>query len=259
MSIRFLLLVAMLSISSVPIVFAQPSTPAKPAHDTAAVEKEIRDFYDAYAADLLGAKRESIAARYDERGYYRMGNGSKRFVPMADVKEAYLKRWSPPKTFAWKDLSIEIMSPEAAVVTSLFDWETSTLSYTALLTKRLGKWLIRVEDESMSPTLYAIKDISGSRSVPGPFKYTLTAQPTASISAHRHSVDMKITVKSGQKFILMGDLNATKVQRFDVGSTFTIPAGTWHVEWWETETVEEIEVVSPMKTERASPATPRMP
>jgi len=227
-----------------------------------AVEKEVREFYDSYGEDMRQARRENIAARYDDRGYYVVGNGAKRFVTFADSRERYLKRWTPPKSFNWRDLSFEVVSPDAVVVTGFFDHESTSseklaFSYTALLTKRSGKWLIRVEDESMSPVAYTSKDISGSRSAAGPYKYLFTAQPFASISAHRHSVDMKITVKSGQKFILMGDLNAAKVQRFDAGSTFTIPAGTWHVEWWETETVEEIEVVNPMKTERASPATPR--
>jgi hypothetical protein len=69
---------------------------------------------------------------------------------------------------------------------------------------------------------------------------------------------MKITVKSGRKYILMGDLDNAKVQRFEAGSTFVIPANTWHVEWWETETVEEIEIMAPTRTERATPTTPRV-
>lgn len=52
----------------------------------------------------------------------------------------------------------------------------------------------------------------------------------ASIAAHRHSVDMKITVREGRKFILMGDLENARVQVFEVGSTFVIPANTWHME-----------------------------
>lgn len=47
------------------------------------------------------------------------------------------------------------------------------------------------------------------------------------------------------------------VQVFEASSTFVIPANTWHMEWWET--VEEIEIIAPMKTERASPSTLRVP
>lgn len=230
----------------------------------AATEREIREFYDSYAEDLRSARREAIANRYDRRGYFSLGNGRKQLVSFEESKNRYLNRWTGPKSFEWKDLSIEVLSPDAAVVTGLFDWqpisgEKATLSYSSLLTKQSGEWLIRVEDESISPVGYTTKPVSGSSSQPGLYKYILTAQPTASIAAHCHSVEMKITVRSGRKFILMGDLNNAKVQVFEAGSTFVIPAQTWHVEWWETETVEEIEVVAPMVTERASPSTPRTP
>ncbi len=100
--------------------------------------------------------------------------------------------------------------------------------------------------------------LAGNPSEAGPFHYYYQAPAGASLSAHRHSVDMRITVRSGRKFILMGpDLEAARVQRFDAGATFVIPAGTWHVEWWETDTLEEIEGVGPMRSDRASPATPR--
>jgi hypothetical protein len=37
-----------------------------------------------------------------------------------------------------------------------------------------------------------------------------------------------------------------------------IPAGVWHVEWFESDTITEIEIVAPWETERASPETPRV-
>lgn len=70
---------------------------------------------------------------------------------------------------------------------------------------------------------------------------------------------MRITIKKGSAFILMGDLEKAKVQRFDAGATFVIPAGTWHVEWFENEMAAEIETIAPTKTERAGPASPRVP
>ncbi len=69
---------------------------------------------------------------------------------------------------------------------------------------------------------------------------------------------MNIKVISGRKLILMGDLDNAKVQVVEAGSSVLIPANTWHVEWWETETLEEISGTGPMKTERASPASPRI-
>jgi hypothetical protein len=102
--------------------------------------------------------------------------------------------------------------------------------------------------------------LAGNPSEAGPFRYYYQAPAGASLAAHRHSVDMRITVRTGRKFILRGmDLESARVQRFEAGSTFVIPAGTWHVEWWESDTLEDIEGVGPMRSDRASPATPRTP
>ena len=230
----------------------------------AATEKEIKEFFDSYAEDLRSARREAIANRYDSRGYYRLGNGGKRLVSFADSRDRYLNRWTPPKSFEWKNLSIEVLSPNAAVVVGQFDLQAAsgekwTASYSGLLVKDSGKWRIRVEDESFSPDDYSTEPISGDRNKPGNVKYKLKANAGASIGAHRHSADMRIKVVSGRKFILMGDLNNAKVQVFEAGSSFIIPANVWHVEWWEAETVEEIDIIAPWTTERATPTTPRMP
>ena len=102
--------------------------------------------------------------------------------------------------------------------------------------------------------------IEGNPAEPGPFRYYYLAPAGASLSAHRHTADMRITVRSGRKFIIMGaELETARVQRFEPGSTFVIPAGAWHVEWWESDTLEDITGIGPMRSERASPATPRTP
>jgi len=225
-------------------------------------EQELRAFYDAYADDLLHNRGEAIANRYDTRGYYSLGNGNKQFFTLDEAKVRYTTRWTGPKGFAWKDMAFEILSPDSASVTGLFDWESpsgdkGTLSYSAVLVVSGGQWRIRVEDESFNSMGLTTKTIIGNRNKPGPYRFSLTAQPGASVSAHKHTADMKITVKSGKKFILMGDLNTAKVQMFETGSTFVIPANTWHVEWWENETVEDIEMTAPTTTIRAVPSSPR--
>jgi len=240
------------------------SKPQKQNDATATAEREIRGFFDAYAEDLRAARREAIADRYDRRGYFRVGNGNKTFVSFEDTKKRYLSGWTPPKSFVWKELSVEVLSPEAALVVGQSDsqaatGETRIASYSGLLIKDSGKWRIRVEDESISPLGFTTETISGDRNAPGLYKYRLKATPGASIGAHRHLMDMKIFVRAGRKFILMGDLETAKLQVFETGSTFVIPANTWHVEWWEAETIEEIELVAPMITERATPVTPRTP
>jgi quercetin dioxygenase-like cupin family protein len=229
-----------------------------------AAELELKQFFAEYGEDIRQARREAIANRYDSRGYFSVGNGVKSYLTFDETKERYLKRWTGPKSFEWKDLSFELLSPTSAAAAGLFDIEfangqKATYSYSASLIKQSGKWKIRVEDESANTSGYTTRTTSGDRNTPGVWKYSLTAQPGAAISAHRHNSDMKVTVASGRKFILMGDLDTAKVQIFEKGSTFVIPANAWHVEWWETETVEEIEITVPMRTERASPATPRGP
>jgi hypothetical protein len=98
---------------------------------------------------------------------------------------------------------------------------------------------------------------SGNAGNPGPFRYTFMYPPGTSFGARRHSIDQTITVRRGRDFILMGNLDSARVQHFDAGATFVIPAGTWHVEWFETETVVDIQGVGPRQTEFASPQTPR--
>jgi hypothetical protein len=132
------------------------TTTAQNQNDAAIVEREIKEFFDSYAEDLRQHRREAIANRYDPRGYFRMGNGSKTLVSLEDVKNRYLTKWVGPKSFEWRDVSIEVLSPAAAVVVGLFDWqrdagEKETYSYTGLLVKQSGKWRIRLEDESGAP------------------------------------------------------------------------------------------------------------
>lgn len=261
--VRFLLAGCLLLCGGLVAEAQKPEIPTPGNQNNAATEREIREFFNSYAEDLRRHRGEAIAERYDSRGYFRMGNGTKTLVSFEDNKKRYLSDWAGPKSFEWKDLSIEVLSKDSAVVTALFDWqvgvgEARTYSYTGLLIKQSGKWRIRVEDES-GAALTGTTPITGNSSAAGAFKYLYKASAGASVAAHRHSVDLRITVRSGRKFILMGDLTKATVQIFEAGSTFTIPAGTWHVEWWETDTVEEIEGTGPMLTERATPKTPRMP
>ena len=225
-------------------------------------EQEIESFFEKYAEHLRQSQRGAIASLYDTSGCYMLGSGHKEFVSFQDNKDYYLTKWNAPKSFDWKDISIEVISPTAAVVTAIFIWERSTgekrtSSYTGFLINQSGQWRIRVEDKSFNTSGFTTKIISGSSSVAGPYKYLFTAQAGSSISAHLHSADMHIKVVSGRKFIIMGDLDESKVQRFEAGTSFVIPRDTWHVEWWEEETVEEIEMLAPVQTKRATPETPR--
>jgi len=101
-----------------------------------------------------------------------------------------------------------------------------------------------------------LRRISGVRAEAGPFREYYQTPAGTSSGAHRHTADMHIRVLSGRQFILMGDLESARVQRFDAGQHFVIPAGVWHVEWFEEDTLVEISGVGPMRTERA-PAVQR--
>lgn len=68
-------------------------------------EREIRDFFNAYAEDLRLHRGEAVAARYDSRGYYRMGNGTKTLVSFEENRKRFVNNWAGPKFFEWKDLS----------------------------------------------------------------------------------------------------------------------------------------------------------
>lgn len=135
-------------------MFAAAICGSAQANADAAVLAEVKAFYSAYADDLKQARREAITERYDRRGTYFLGNGSKALESFEESRRYYLGKWTPPKSFAWKDLEFEVVSPTAVVVIGRFDWATEkepkavTCSYTGLVTKGSGQWRIRVEDES---------------------------------------------------------------------------------------------------------------
>lgn len=150
MSKTRILTVLLLCVGSAIAAFTQSPT------KISATERSVREFYDSYAEDLRGHSREAIADRYDRRGVYMAGNGRKSLDAFEKIKGRYLKDWSGPKSFNWKDLSVEVISKDCAVVSALFEWQaesgaTFTYSYTGLLIKRDGNWRIRLEDESTAP------------------------------------------------------------------------------------------------------------
>ena len=103
-----------------------------------------------------------------------------------------------------------------------------------------------------------LRQIAGVRTEPGPFRYYYRTPATTSLAAHRHTAAIRIQVLEGRQYILMGpDLETARAQSFAAGTAFDIPAGMWHVEWFEEDTLVEISGIGPMRTERATPTTPR--
>ena len=98
---------------------------------------------------------------------------------------------------------------------------------------------------------------AGDPSKAGPFRYLLKVAPGTAVGVHRHTAAMHIRVVQGRKFVLMGDPPERQpVRVVEEGETLTIPAGVWHVEWWEAATVEEISGTGPLHTERPPEAVP---
>ena len=93
------------------------------------------------------------------------------------------------------------------------------------------------------------RDLVGDPTRPGPFKYQLKITAGTRVAAHQHSKDVNVKVVSGSMFINIAEpQESSRVQRFAAGSSFIVPAHAWHDEWWDEETVLEVEGVGPMDT-----------
>src|ERR1051325_4415181 len=72
------------------------------ALNTTGIEKEIRQFFDEYAADLRQQHRDAIADGYDSRGAFLLGHGMKGFEDLASIRKRHRSNWTGPKPFKWK-------------------------------------------------------------------------------------------------------------------------------------------------------------
>ncbi|HEU4562745.1 MAG TPA: hypothetical protein VFS20_33250 [Longimicrobium sp.] len=132
-------------------------TPATIRAEENSLVSEARAFMESYAVDLREGRRDAIIARYDPRGAYMMGRGEKRLLPTDSITAIYRgNQWQPPASFTWNDLSYEVVGPDAVVVAGTFDWGIDAsrklrVSYTGLLLRRDGRWMIRLEDEDAAP------------------------------------------------------------------------------------------------------------
>jgi hypothetical protein len=101
----------------------------------------------------------------------------------------------------------------------------------------------------------SLRRISGDPATAGPFRYQLEMPSGARIESHRHSTDMHVKVLRGSMFITMSG----ETRHFTGGSEFTIPADTWHLEWWDELSIMEASGVGPMKSEFATARASRPP
>ncbi len=131
--------------------------PAQPASNAATeLVREAQAFMESYARDLRAGERERLVARYDPRGAYLVGEGKKTLLSPDSIRAIYTGQWRPPASFEWRDLSYEVVGPDAVVVVGRFIWGVNAeqqirVSYTGLLLRRNGELYIRLEDESAAP------------------------------------------------------------------------------------------------------------
>jgi hypothetical protein len=120
---------------------------------------QVRDLITSEQVPIDVDAREFMAG-YDKRGAYRVGEGEKNLESWELIRAAYMTQWTPPASFAWRDLSYEVIGNDSVIVIGLFDWGLAdgrriAFSYTGLLVKHNGELRIRLEDESMSPRALA--------------------------------------------------------------------------------------------------------
>jgi len=131
------------------------TSPANYTSDISETVGEAQRFMNDYARDLAAGDRAAIARRYARGGAWLLGHGRKDFESYARIETRYAgPEWTPPRSFEWRDLSVEPTGRDAVVVAGLGLWEPAdghpivTLSYTALLIREDGELRIRLEDES---------------------------------------------------------------------------------------------------------------
>ena len=119
---------------------------------------EARAFMSQYAMELSRGDREALIRRYDARGAFFVGDGTKEYWSADSVSSWYRRRWAAPVFVEFRDLSYEPLGDSAVAVLGQFRWtargtaDTMTFSYTAILLRRQARLGIRVEDESTDTT-----------------------------------------------------------------------------------------------------------
>ena len=139
--------VAAVQVAAAPAVAVQAEAP---------IVAEARAFMSAYERDLASGNRAGIAARYDRRGAWMLGRGTKTLHSHDFLRQGYMTKWRQPKAFAFEDLSFEPAGPDAVVVVGKFRWTNAdaaakSFTYTGLLVRQDGELRIRVEDEDPEP------------------------------------------------------------------------------------------------------------
>ena len=119
-----------------------------------ALVSAARSFMTGYGRDLSHGNREALVRRYDRRGAFFVGEGTKEYWPNDSISSWYRHHWLAPAFVEFRNLSYEPLGDSAVAVIGQFRWtakqttDTAMFAYTAILLKQNEHLVIRVEDES---------------------------------------------------------------------------------------------------------------
>lgn len=130
---------------------------AQPVRSASQTEAGARAFMKGYEEDLREHRREALAARYSHKGAFLPSEASGTPLSFQAISDLYRGEWKGPETFEWRDLSYEVLSPDAVVVAGSFLWreasasEAIAYSYSNLFVREGGALRIRLEHEARKP------------------------------------------------------------------------------------------------------------
>lgn len=120
------------------------------------VTEEVTTFLAQYTQELLAHDHGKILERYHPEGVYFTGEGRKMFFSHKQLDQFYRKSWQGPKDMAFKNVSIEVLSDDNAMIAAQLSWthqdgKTDLFSYAGVLVRTDGHWRIKLEAESRKP------------------------------------------------------------------------------------------------------------
>jgi len=116
------------------------------------VEREAREFMQAYGKALADRDRSGVAGRYSQSGATILFNGARMVRSFDEIETHYRDRWAGPTSFAWRALAFDVLGSDTVIVTGGFEWGSAAgvtaYSYAGVLQREPGGLRIRLEVES---------------------------------------------------------------------------------------------------------------
>jgi hypothetical protein len=127
-----------------------PATPT-----TEEVEREARALVQAWGEAIRAGDGPGLLAVYSKQGVSLVTKGRVDRLAFGDLESWYLGDAVDPQDFVWEDLRMEVLSPDAVIVTGTFilKWlenEGVRGAEMALLVREEGRLRVRIEAESLT-------------------------------------------------------------------------------------------------------------